>query len=116
MSTDSSGKAFFSIEEVADLLGVNYQLIYKLVRDGEIPASRIGRVYRVAKSDLDNYLARAKTASVTAFTCGACGKDFGSRQSQNGTCEACDATICFDCWSRKNMRVCAEHGKVDGVR
>ena len=111
MSTASSGKAFFSIEEVADLLGVNYQLIYKLVRDGEIPASRIGRVYRVARTDLDLYLTQSKTASVNAFTCGSCGKDFASRQSQKGTCDSCDTPICFDCWTRKDVRVCGEHGK-----
>ena len=107
-------KAFLSIEEVAALLDVNYQLIYKLVRDGEIPASRIGRVYRVSRADLEIYLANSKTASVNAFTCGACGKDFASRQSQKGTCESCAAPICFDCWTRKDVRVCGEHGKKKG--
>ena len=56
----SPEQEYLSLEDVAELLGVNYQLIYKLVRSGELPAVRLGRVYRVQRSDLDRYLARSR--------------------------------------------------------
>ena len=52
----SSDKEFFTLEEVAELLCVNYQLVYKLVKTGEMPALRIGRVYRVRKSQLEKFI------------------------------------------------------------
>ena len=56
----STPRQFLSIEEVADFLGVNYQLIYRLVRAGELPAARLGRVYRIDRRDLEAYLSRSK--------------------------------------------------------
>ncbi len=57
----SEEKKFLSLEEVSDLLDVDYQLVYRLARSGELPAARIGRIYRVARQDLEAYLERAKT-------------------------------------------------------
>jgi len=57
----SREKEFYSLEEVADLLGVSYQLIYKLVRSGELAAARLGKVYRVSRRDLDHYLEQSKS-------------------------------------------------------
>ena len=54
-------RQFLSLEEVAELLSVNYQLVYRLVRAGELPAVRLGRVYRVDRNDLDDFLERSKT-------------------------------------------------------
>ncbi len=54
-------RQFLSLEEVAKLLNVNYQLVYRLVRAGELPAVRLGRVYRVDRNDLDDFLERSKT-------------------------------------------------------
>ena len=44
---------YMSLEEVAEFLGVTYQLIYRLVRSGELPAARLGKLYRVARADLE---------------------------------------------------------------
>ena len=52
---------FYSLEEVAELLGVNYQLIYRLVRAGDLPALKIGRIYRVTQAGLDEYLQAQNT-------------------------------------------------------
>ena len=103
-------KSYLSIEEVAGLLGVNYQLIYRLVRSGELRAARIGRVYRVAKADLDAYLEAAKSAAAeTGESCGVCGTVYRSRTSFPGRCEACGVPICTDCWMRRQARRCREH-------
>lgn len=105
---------YHSLEEVAELLGVNYQLIYRLVRSGELPAIRVGRVYRVASKDLDAYLERGKTTAAAAGgTCSACGKSYASALSLKEQCLECGAPICVDCWQRRGLRHCREHQKSD---
>jgi excisionase family DNA binding protein len=114
MSANSDKKEFLSVDEVARLLGVTYHLIYRLVREGEIPASRIGKVYRVRQADLDAYLERSKTDAPQGTDCAVCGKTYASRFSIKGQCEECEAPICTDCWTRKGVRRCPEHAKRQG--
>lgn len=99
-----------SLEEVADMLGVTYQLIYRLVRSGELPAVRLGKLYRVASSDLDAYLERSKGAAAGG-TCSVCGTFYKSKKSLEQTCseDGCEAAICFDCWNRLGVRKCPAH-------
>ena len=104
----STKKEFYSLEEVAELLSVNYQLIYKLVRSGEIPAARVGKVYRVSRLDLDAYLHQSKGHS--GGVCSVCGTTYQSRLSLKHVCTQCGEPICVDCWSRKKVRVCPAHG------
>lgn len=101
-------KEFLSLEEVADLMGVNYQLIYKLVRSGEIPAARLGRIYRILRRDLDQYLEKSKSSS-TGGSCSVCGKTYYSRISLRYACTECGEPICMDCWDRRHVRHCKEH-------
>ena len=106
----SSEKEFYSLEEVADKLGVTYQLIYRLVRTGELPAARLGKLYRVSGADLDAYLERSKGASAGG-TCDVCGEHYGSNLSLRHTCteDGCEAVICNDCWTRRKIRFCKKH-------
>ncbi len=99
-----------SLEEVAEMLGVTYQLIYRLVRSGELPAVRLGKLYRVASSDLDAYLERSKGAAAGG-TCSVCGTFYKSKKSLEQTCtdNGCEAAICFDCWNRLGIRKCPAH-------
>jgi excisionase family DNA binding protein len=101
----SPEKKFMTLEDVADLLGVNYQLIYRLVRSGELPAIRLGRVYRVTQDDLNTYLTNQKTGAAGS-TCEACGTLYKSAESVQQACESCGAPICFDCWQRTGTRLC----------
>ena len=104
-------KKYLSLEEVADQLGVNYQLVYRLVREGKLPAIRLGRVYRIDPDDLDAYLHQSKTTSAgTGGTCDCCGKSYTSRLSLPHHCLDCEAPICIDCWERRDIRQCREHG------
>ena len=100
---------YMTIEEVAELLGVNYQLIYRLVRSGELPAVRLGRVYRITGSDLDVYLEKTKMGSSPAHVCAACGKSYKSASSVGEECIDCGAPICLDCWQREGVRKCRSH-------
>ena len=104
-------RKYMTLEEVAELLGVNYQLIYKLVRNGELPAVRIGRIYRITETDLDAYLASARTTGGEGGACAACGKTYHSPLSLKDACVECGAPICVDCWSRVGVRHCREHAE-----
>ncbi|HCL91737.1 MAG TPA: helix-turn-helix domain-containing protein [Kiritimatiellia bacterium] len=106
----SEKKRFYSLEQVAELLGVNYQLIYKLVRAGELPAARIGKVYRVVRSDLDRYIEQSK-GHAAGGVCSVCGNRYQSRLSLKHECVDCGGPICVDCWSRKKARRCPAHGR-----
>ena len=44
------------LNELADMLGVSTKLASRLVRDGTIPSVKIGREYRIAKSNAVKYL------------------------------------------------------------
>src|ERR1700722_18642741 len=48
-------KSMFSAEEVADVLGLHVRTVRGYVRDGRLPATRIGKQYRIARSDLDAF-------------------------------------------------------------
>ena len=98
---------YLSVEEVAKLLNVDYQLIYRLVRAGKLPAIRIGRIYRIERTDLDEFLAQSKTGGTHA--CSGCGTTYASRHSLTQGCETCGAPICFDCWTRRGVRRCTAH-------
>ena len=108
-------KTHYSLEEVATMLGVTYQLIYRLVRSGEIPATRLGKLYRVSKRDLEHYLEEGK-AAVAGFFCKACGERYSSRLSVQHACVVCDEPICNDCWVRRSVRHCAEHAIKNGSK
>ncbi len=103
---------YMSLEEVAEMLGVTYQLIYRLVRSGELPAVRLGKLYRVSKADLDKYLERSKAMS-SGGVCSVCGTFYKSKKSLAQTCTAdgCEEAICFDCWNRLGVRKCLKHTK-----
>jgi len=102
---------YMSLEEVADFLGVTYQLIYRLVRSGELPAVRLGKLYRVSRDDLDGYLERSKGTTASGGTCSVCGTFYRSRETLRQTCtqDGCEEPICFDCWTRLGVRKCKKH-------
>lgn len=45
-----------TVEEVALYLRVHYNTVYKLIRDGKLKASRVGRQYRIEMEDLQRCL------------------------------------------------------------
>lgn len=108
-----SETGYMSLEDVANMLGVTYQLIYKLVRSGELPAVRLGKLYRVSRSDLDGYLERSKRMLAAGGVCSACGTFYKSRKSLEQMCthDGCEEPICFDCWNRLGVRKCSKHGE-----
>ncbi|MDO8599504.1 MAG: helix-turn-helix domain-containing protein [bacterium] len=54
-----SSKDFISIAELAALLGVSRVAVLKRVRRGGIPALRVGRAYRIARTNIPDILGTA---------------------------------------------------------
>jgi excisionase family DNA binding protein len=50
-----------TVEQVADYLQLNKLTIYKYIRDGRLPAARLGKAYRIRLADVDAFLERQMT-------------------------------------------------------
>lgn len=59
-------KDFYSTDEVAALLELHVRTVRRYIRDGKLRASRIGKQYRVAASDLDDLVGTDRTQSASA--------------------------------------------------
>jgi excisionase family DNA binding protein len=51
---------FFSVQELADKLGVSKDTVYRLIRKGELPYHQIGRAIRFRWADVEEYLKRVR--------------------------------------------------------
>jgi excisionase family DNA binding protein len=52
---------WLSVQEAADLCGVTYRTVYRMLRRGELPAEKPeGRPYRLRKADVDAVLERMR--------------------------------------------------------
>jgi excisionase family DNA binding protein len=45
-----------TVNEVADLLRVSRMSVYRLIKEGQVAALRVGRSYRLREDDVDHYL------------------------------------------------------------
>ena len=99
---------FLSIEDAAKLLDVDYKTIYRLVRSGEIPAARIGRVYRIKRADFDGFFERSKSVQM-GVVCASCGETIQSVLGIAAGCEECEAPLCITCVQARGTTRCSEH-------
>ncbi|RYP87985.1 helix-turn-helix domain-containing protein [Nocardioides guangzhouensis] len=58
-SGDISEVKFLTIAEVASMMRVSKMTVYRLVHNGELPAVRVGRSFRVTEQDANEYLQRS---------------------------------------------------------
>jgi excisionase family DNA binding protein len=56
LSGDISEVKFLTIAEVASVMRVSKMTVYRLVHNGELPAVRVGRSFRVREDDVNEYL------------------------------------------------------------
>lgn len=47
---------FLTIDEVLNYLRVKSRTVYRLIKAGELPAVRVGRQWRIRRSDLNAWL------------------------------------------------------------
>lgn len=55
-SGEVSGTKFLTVAEVAQVMRVSKMTVYRLVHNGDLPAVRVGRSFRVTEKDVDEYL------------------------------------------------------------
>lgn len=53
---DISEVKFLTVAEVAAVMRVSKMTVYRLVHNGELPAVRVGRSFRVSEDDVNEYL------------------------------------------------------------
>ncbi|MFD4400106.1 helix-turn-helix domain-containing protein [Kitasatospora sp. NPDC058397] len=46
---------YYSVEQVAELLGLHVRTVRGYIRDGRLAATRIGKQYRIARADLEAF-------------------------------------------------------------
>jgi putative molybdopterin biosynthesis protein len=54
-------KEFYRAEELAEKLQVNVMTIYRYIKAGRIVAYKIGKEFRIEKTEFERFMDRAKT-------------------------------------------------------
>ena len=52
---------FYTTKELAELLKMNFQTIYRIERRGDLHGHMIGRAKRYRRADVEAYLAKCRT-------------------------------------------------------
>ena len=58
--TPENEKRLLTIDEIAEFLHMNPMTVYSWVKDGKIPAFKIGKVSRFRKTEIDEWLKKQK--------------------------------------------------------
>lgn len=118
-------RLFLSIRETADALGVDYKTIYRLVREGELPAGKIGGVYRIRREDIDALFERHRLRAIEApvsadgpITCGRCRCIIPEADGVGGACahDGCATVLCRACWVAQADHFCEAHAPAPAER
>ena len=56
-----SKKAFYLVGELADALRVSHMTIYRYIKAGKVKAYKIGKEFRIGKSEFQSFLNKVKT-------------------------------------------------------
>lgn len=54
-------QSFLTPKEVSDLLRVSTQTVLRWIKEGKLPAYKVGRAWRISKVDLDRWLNQQRT-------------------------------------------------------
>jgi len=54
-------QSFLTLQEVSELLRVSVQTVRRWIKEGRLPAYKVGRAWRIGKVDLDKWLNRQRT-------------------------------------------------------
>ena len=50
------GEPLLTVGEVANLMRVSNMTVYRLIKSGQLSAIRVGKNYRIRRTDVDRYL------------------------------------------------------------
>lgn len=51
---------YFSVQEIAKRLGVHSDVIYRVIKTGELESQPVGRIYRISEDALEDYLLKMR--------------------------------------------------------
>ncbi len=113
-------KPLWSVREVAAYLSVDEKSVYRLITSGQIPAIRIGGVYRIRREDLLAFLDQSMVTDMNVVSetnvrspevCPTCHRFMRGAGATGGRCEApdCEEVLCRDCWDEIIDRRCPKH-------
>jgi len=54
--------SFYTVEQVAELLQVHWQTVLNYIKSGKLKALRLGKGYRIPKSELDDFIRNNQTS------------------------------------------------------
>lgn len=57
----------YTIQDVARILRVNQNMIIGLIKQRKLKANKVGKVYRISKMGLKNYLQKSKPITVPEY-------------------------------------------------
>ena len=60
MVAEAEQKEWFTTDELVNWLGLGRTKAYEMLRSGEIPSYKIGRIRRIRRQDVDAWLERKK--------------------------------------------------------
>lgn len=117
------GSSYLSIKQVAEQLGVEYKTVYRLIRKGELPAAKIGGVYRLRPGDVDAYVEQQiqltrqealrdqELAPAPDLRCERCLRLIRRDEDIGGACQhpGCEKLLCALCWEQGDGRFCRHH-------
>ncbi len=61
MVSMAKGTEFYTAKEVAEILKVNIMTIYRYIKAGRLQAHKIGKDFRIEKSELERFLKKTST-------------------------------------------------------
>ena len=56
MPEQDFGDPLLTVSEVAERMRVSNMTVYRLIKSGQLSAIRVGKNYRIRRSDVDRYL------------------------------------------------------------
>lgn len=68
MAESRPEEQYFTTAEVAKILKLNPFTVLVYIRTGKLRASKVGKSYRITKSDIDAFIARGYLAAKTPLT------------------------------------------------
>jgi excisionase family DNA binding protein len=54
-------ETYYTLQEIADRLKVNYRTVYRWVRADKLPAYKFGSEWRVAEADMEKFIEERRT-------------------------------------------------------
>jgi excisionase family DNA binding protein len=135
MTEESKRKAFWGLRELAEYLNVEYKTLYRQVIAGNLPAIRIGGIFRIRQEDVDAFLEKMRVPQkkereslvntfrediyaslhperkVSGLVCARCSRLIKSIHMIGGECQypGCGAILCSECYANEEDRYCLEH-------